>query len=304
MTPSSLPPPRSDLSSSASSVPGCSGQERDCQSNPVSCAPVLPSTEACGACSSRFSSLPSSLHVPEGTQSGGSSCLSSPLLSPLVAPAGRENLRASPQSPNVRVRGRANLSPSWSSHLSRRRLSWNSTESPKAADAASSICGVTESPEMSAEVYGFVSWIASFAAFLFFFLWAVVPHRYFHQLSITYLIDPYWALAFPVILLICLATTFFLYTAATLLKTQPLESFNLLPDRAHLAVMPDELHATLWRAAALSSAAITDIATSREKRYEDPSAVLPSPPPRRIQVPEIYDLPPGAINRIMFPLSE
>ncbi|KEP62485.1 UNVERIFIED_CONTAM: PIG-P protein [Hammondia hammondi] len=247
------------------------------------------------------------LRLPDGVPSASalSSCVSSPFLSPLAAPTNSENPRSWPQSPSFRLQGpRATvLTPCWSNQLTRRRLSCHSADSVRAADAASSVCGVAESPEMSAEVYGFVSWIASFAAFLFFFLWAVVPHRYFHQLSITYLVDPYWALAFPVILLICLATTFFLYTASTLLKTQPLESFNLLPGRAHLAAMPENMTAVLWSAADLSSKAIVDIATKREKCYEDPSSVLPSPPPRRIQVPEIYDLPPGVLNRIMFPLA-
>lgn len=44
--------------------------------------------------------------------------------------------------------------------------------------------------DMSTEVHAFVSWIASIAVLSFCFVWAVLPHKYFHRLSITYLLDP------------------------------------------------------------------------------------------------------------------
>ncbi|PHJ20381.1 pig-p protein [Cystoisospora suis] len=168
-----------------------------------------------------------------------------------------------------------------------------------------------ESCDMSTEVHGFVSWIASIAVLSFCFLWALLPHKYFHRLSITYLLDPYWAIAFPVIVLICLVAAFFLYTAINLMLTVPLDSYRLLPDKTDISKVPERLKAQLHQAALISSVSAARFASQQsldaqgEKSVfmvDSSSASLPCPPRQKIPVSDIHVLPLGAVNRIMFPL--
>ncbi|PFH31773.1 PIG-P protein [Besnoitia besnoiti] len=269
----------SSFSSSAAPAWACC-RSASCRSSP--CAPrsrASPPTSSPSVFSASTARLPSCCAL---TAAAVCASAASPLPSAAASPAVSEELP--PRPPSLRRASSASRPDLVDSAADR--------ESRAATDGA----------QMSTEVYGFVSWIASFAAVLFFFLWAAVPHKYFHRLSINYLIDPYWALAFPVIFLICVATTFFLYTALNLLNTPSLESLDLLPDSSHLAGVPEQAHRTLWRAAAVSSAAVASLASGAEAA-PDVSSVRPSPPPRRCQVPVIHDLPPGVVNRILFPLA-
>lgn len=154
--------------------------------------------------------------------------------------------------------------------------------------------GSTTSGLIATEVNGFVSWIASFAVSLCFLVWAVVPHEYLHRLSISYLLNTYWALAIPVLALIGLAITFFMYNALNLLNVRPLDSFCLVSDDLAPPSCPDYVE-ELRAAAALASATANSDASWW---------MYGIPLPREgVSFSLVQDLPLPFVNRIMFRVS-
>eukprot|EP00920_Eleutheroschizon_duboscqi_P008929 GHVT01020427.1.p1 GENE.GHVT01020427.1~~GHVT01020427.1.p1 ORF type:complete len:257 (+),score=47.94 GHVT01020427.1:166-936(+) len=84
--------------------------------------------------------------------------------------------------------------------------------------------------EISAEVYGFVSWICSFAVFGIYLIWSLAPDAFLHSLGVTYYPQRYWALSIPNYCLVACFCIFLTYNALNFLVTQPLTSYNLVAD--------------------------------------------------------------------------
>eukprot|EP01066_Platyproteum_vivax_P001870 Platyproteum_vivax@DN12337_c0_g1_i1.p1 len=83
---------------------------------------------------------------------------------------------------------------------------------------------------ISAEVYGFVSWIVSFLAFGLWFVWAFVPENMLHMYGMTYYPSKYWAITVPAYVCVLPVFIFLAYNALNFMNTPPMNSYNLIYD--------------------------------------------------------------------------
>ncbi|EXJ91598.1 hypothetical protein A1O3_00146 [Capronia epimyces CBS 606.96] len=92
------------------------------------------------------------------------------------------------------------------------------------------------------EYYGFVLYLASSLAFLFYILWSYLPSPFLHALGITYYPNRWWSLAIPawiVILLVYIYVALLSYNVEYL--TLPLDSLECMVDEAANVAILDEL---------------------------------------------------------------
>jgi hypothetical protein len=80
------------------------------------------------------------------------------------------------------------------------------------------------------EVYGFVGWIATFAAWLCYLLWSYLPEATLHEVGVSYYPNKYWALAAPAMLLCSVMSYGILYGILGLSLNPHLDSYETLGD--------------------------------------------------------------------------
>jgi phosphatidylinositol N-acetylglucosaminyltransferase subunit P len=84
---------------------------------------------------------------------------------------------------------------------------------------------------MSTTVYGFVSWMASCAAFLLWFFWAFLPDSFLRgSLGFTYYPSKWWALAIPSYFLFSAWILVFAYQASFFIMAPALNDRILIED--------------------------------------------------------------------------
>ncbi|EXJ93614.1 hypothetical protein A1O1_02006 [Capronia coronata CBS 617.96] len=91
------------------------------------------------------------------------------------------------------------------------------------------------------EYYGFVLYLASSLAFLFYILWSYLPSPFLHALGITYYPNRWWSLAIPawiVMLLVYIYVALLSYNVEYL--TLPLDSLECMVDEAANVAILDE----------------------------------------------------------------
>lgn len=124
----------------------------------------------------------------------------------------------------------------------------------------------TPAPSPGRSYYGFVLYLLGWVGIITYLLWAIIPHRYLAALGLTYIPQPYWALAFPsVIIMLLVIFVFFIYPAVNLM----------------LAVQPHDIRN------------ITDSKAIKEEDY---------PEGRECAVPPVYDLPISQVCRALYRL--
>lgn len=59
----------------------------------------------------------------------------------------------------------------------------------------------TPAPSPGRSYYGFVLYLLGWACIVTYLIWAMVPHSYLSALGLTYIPQPYWALALPSVMI-------------------------------------------------------------------------------------------------------
>ena len=89
----------------------------------------------------------------------------------------------------------------------------------------------TPAPSPGRSYYGFVLYLIGWSSIIAYLVWALVPHDTLALLGITYLPQPYWALAFPSIIIVGLFSfVFFIYPAINLTLVVPPDSLSVITD--------------------------------------------------------------------------
>jgi len=89
----------------------------------------------------------------------------------------------------------------------------------------------TPAPSSGRSYYGFVLYLFGWGSLLAYLVWALVPHTYLATIGLTYLPQPYWAVAAPSLLITLLLTFMFLiYPSINLLLTVPPDDLRTLVD--------------------------------------------------------------------------
>lgn len=78
----------------------------------------------------------------------------------------------------------------------------------------------TPAPSSGRSYYGFVLYLFGWGSLLAYLVWALVPHNYLATIGLTYLPQPYWAVALPsLIITLLLAFVFLIYPSINFLLT-------------------------------------------------------------------------------------
>ena len=80
------------------------------------------------------------------------------------------------------------------------------------------------------EYYGFVLYLSSFAGFIMYLIWGLVPDSILRSYGITYYPSRHWAIIIPIWIAGLIPFTILVYTSLNLLKTPDFDSFDLLTD--------------------------------------------------------------------------
>ncbi|KJE97809.1 hypothetical protein CAOG_07903 [Capsaspora owczarzaki ATCC 30864] len=120
----------------------------------------------------------------------------------------------------------------------------------------------------SREIYGFVFYLAAWAAWVAYILWAVVPDEYLRMVGITYFPQKYWAVAVPAYACMIWVFIYWFYLASNLLRVPALDSTATILD-SHTVTRP-------------AAAILAEI--------EHPQAI-----------PALADIPVSTVHRVMFP---
>lgn len=169
----------------------------------------------------------------------------------------------------------------------------------------------------SSEVNGFVSWLASFAAFFAYCCWALCSTEQLENLGVTYYPDRYWVLALPIMLLVVLAIVFFGYAFINILYSPSPESTKQFVDER--AVPPTALAEeavqlmAVASAAAMAAAAAEAAAKQQAPQHLNCQDNLQAPILRRVQQEALRprprrrgalgDLPLSLVSRVLFPIN-
>ncbi|KZT71932.1 PIG-P-domain-containing protein [Daedalea quercina L-15889] len=127
----------------------------------------------------------------------------------------------------------------------------------------------TESRSRAPEFYGFVAWTSTYLLFCVYVLWALLPDEYIIGLGVTWYPNREWAILLPAYSMVLVLLTYFTYFALALAATPPFSDISTITDsRAHLPP-------------------ITGL-----NSYFDHA--------RPNAVPEMYDIPIGLVNRVIY----
>lgn len=122
----------------------------------------------------------------------------------------------------------------------------------------------TPAPSPGRSYYGFVLYLLGWAGIVIYLVWALVPHSYLANLGLTYMPQPYWALALPsVVIMLLLVFVFFIYPAINFMLAPP----------------PDDMRT------------ITDSKAIQKEDYEGTGPY---------DVPPVYDLPISEVCRVLY----
>ena len=80
------------------------------------------------------------------------------------------------------------------------------------------------------EYYGFVLYLSSFAAFIMYLIWGLVPDQILRSFGITYYPSRHWSIIIPVWVAGLIPFSILIYTSLNLIKTPNFEDFELLTD--------------------------------------------------------------------------
>ncbi|RUS72386.1 hypothetical protein EGW08_019846 [Elysia chlorotica] len=86
------------------------------------------------------------------------------------------------------------------------------------------------SPTPQRAIYGFALYIASFALFGLYIVWAYVPDQWLHWLGLTYWPQKYWAVALPVYFCVAIVLSYMVYFGLIFLKTASLSDMSTITD--------------------------------------------------------------------------
>jgi len=118
----------------------------------------------------------------------------------------------------------------------------------------------------ASEFYGFVAWTSTSLAFCIYVLWALVPDEYILWVGISWYPSREWALLIPAWSIVLVIMTYIVYSAIAIAATPSFSEMR----------------------------AITD-AQAQFPRVEDTNPYLNSG-----QSPELYDIPIGMVNRVLY----
>ncbi|KAK8728590.1 hypothetical protein OTU49_009035 [Cherax quadricarinatus] len=92
----------------------------------------------------------------------------------------------------------------------------------------------TPAPSPGRSYYGFVLYLLGWTGIIIYLVWAVVPHPYLAALGLTYIPAPYWAVAFPsMIIMLLVIFVFCIYPAINFtLALQPNDIRNITDSKA------------------------------------------------------------------------
>ncbi|XP_047482954.1 phosphatidylinositol N-acetylglucosaminyltransferase subunit P-like [Penaeus chinensis] len=89
----------------------------------------------------------------------------------------------------------------------------------------------TPAPSPGRSYYGFALYLLGWAGIISYLAWALIPHSYLAALGLTYIPQPYWALAFPsVIITLVLIFVFFIYPSLNLILALPPHDIRNITD--------------------------------------------------------------------------
>ncbi|KAH6917821.1 PIG-P-domain-containing protein [Coprinopsis sp. MPI-PUGE-AT-0042] len=123
------------------------------------------------------------------------------------------------------------------------------------------------------EFYGFVAWTTTYILFVVYILWAVLPDEWIVWLGVTWYPNREWAILVPAWTVMAVLFTYFTYSTLALAGTPALDEMRSIADGYTLHPNPSE----------------------------ERQVYLESMKPRA--VPELYDLPIGLVNRVLYQKS-
>jgi len=127
----------------------------------------------------------------------------------------------------------------------------------------------TESRSRAPEFYGFVAWTSTYLLFIVYLLWALLPDQYIVKLGVSWYPNREWALLLPAYSVVLVLLTYFTYFALALSGTPSFSDISTITDsRAHLPPS------------------------------DGPNPYLAHARPHAI--PEMYDIPIGMVNRVVY----
>ncbi|KAI0763465.1 PIG-P-domain-containing protein [Trametes elegans] len=130
----------------------------------------------------------------------------------------------------------------------------------------------TETRSRAPEFYGFVAWAGTYLLFVLYLLWALLPDAAIRALGVTWYPNREWALLIPAYGMVLVLLTYFTYFALALAGTPAFADMRTITDsKAHL---PD--------------------AATRAQPAPYLAHARPDAPP------EMYDIPLGLVNRVVF----
>ncbi|KAI0676332.1 PIG-P-domain-containing protein [Trametes maxima] len=137
----------------------------------------------------------------------------------------------------------------------------------------------TETRSRAPEFYGFVAWASTYLLFVLYLLWAFLPDDYITALGVSWYPNREWSLLIPAYGMVLVLLTYFTYFALALAGTPAFADVATITDsKAHLPG-PARAAGTVTGASAFAPY----LAHAR------PDAV-----------PEMYDIPLGLVNRVVY----
>ncbi|KAJ3485590.1 hypothetical protein NLI96_g4845 [Meripilus lineatus] len=127
----------------------------------------------------------------------------------------------------------------------------------------------TEVRSRAPEFYGFVAWTSTYLVFLFFLLWALLPDEYIVWLGVSWYPNREWALLLPSYSIVLVLLTYFTYFALAIAGTPAFSDLSTITDSK--ALLPD---------------------------VDEPNPYLGHASPNA--VPEMFDIPIGLVNRVLY----
>lgn len=118
------------------------------------------------------------------------------------------------------------------------------------------------------EFYGFVAWTSTSVVFVLYVLWALLPDEYIVWLGVEWYPSREWTLLLPAYSIVVVLLTYFVYFAIAIACTPAFSDPSTFIDtKAHLPALDANQHF----------------------KHADPDAI-----------PELYDIPIGIVNRVVY----